>query len=149
MLFFSRKLHLHSHFHVLLVLLISSLFPVLLTWMCCRIQFLTISSLPYIYPLDQWFSTCLIVSQAYLLKERHFPPLSLQISVFLTSNLFGSMLVPAHFFCILRHSTSWSESMIIFTVTKYSLTLLHILGFSSLLTMLVLSEQLTIILLNW
>lgn len=36
-----------------------------------------------------------------------------------------------------------------FIVTKYSLTLLHILGFSSLLTMLVLSEQLTIVFFSW
>lgn len=74
--------------------------------------------------------------------ERHFTP-SLNIFSFLwflLGNLFGSLIAPAHSLCILRYNMSWSESLIPSTVTKY-FTFLCILGFSSCLTMLVLSTQ--------
>lgn len=87
----------------------------------------------------------LVVSWDYFLEERdlfspqvlRFLSISLQ---FLTSNPFGCLTVPAHSFYILKYNISWSESMVTFTVTTYSFTLLCISGFSSHL-MFVLSAQ--------
>lgn len=87
----------------------------------------------------------LVVSWAYLLEKRGiFSPQVLRffsISLwFLSSYIFGSLTVPAYSF--VSRDITWSESMVILIVTKYSSTLLYILGFTSLFTTLVLSAQL-------